>query len=354
MSNKTQEKPGKEAETANLPAKKQEAEETGLRGLLNKDVVKKRFEEVLGKEGPVFAASILNVVNGSKWLQECDPKSILNAGFQAAAMKLPITPGLGQAAIVPYKGVAQFQIMVRGYIQLAHRSGQYRKMNLAEVHEGELVEYNTFTGEVKLDATKKKSDKIIGYFFFFELVNGYRHEAYWSVERCMAHGKKYSQSFKQGKGLWVENPEVMCRKTVVKNELAKWGPLNSEMRQAMQLDQAAIKDDGTPEYIDGEATETVEAKEAYSMPEETKPGAEGSDEPWNATLELQGSAATTVKRAGKDVQVTVFKTAEGKKFYAESVSLVTLLKNAVVGGQKVKVVTEEKDGVTFIAQAVQV
>lgn len=230
-------------------------EKSGLRGLLDRSDVKARLNEVLGKEAAVFASSVLTVVNGNKALQDCDPKSILNAAFQAAALKLPITPGLGQAAIVPYKGVAQFQVMVRGIIQLAHRTGLYERLNLAEVHEGELVEYNEFTGEVKLDAKKKKSDKVIGYFFFFKLTNGYRHEVFKTTEALLAHGKKYSQAFKNGKGPWVDMPEVMCAKTIVKNTLAKWGPLSSEMRTAFKADQAAIDDKGTPTYIDADKVE---------------------------------------------------------------------------------------------------
>ena len=239
-------------------------EDMGLRGLLSKENVKARFQEVLGKEAAVFSSSILSVVNGNKALADCDPRSILNAAFQAAALKLPITPGLGQAAIVPYKGVAQFQVMVRGIIQMAHRTGQYKRLNLAEVHEGELVEFNEFTGEVKLDRARRKSEKVIGYYFFFELVNGYRHEVYKSMTDLLAHGKKYSKAYQNGKGPWVDMPEVMCAKTIVKNTLAKWGPLSSDMRTAFTVDQAAIKDGGEPAYIDGTKEEEAEG---YQMPE---------------------------------------------------------------------------------------
>ena len=247
--------------------------EVGFRGLLNDAKVKARFEEVLGKEAAVFSASILTIYNGNEALQKCSNKSILNAAFQSAALKLPLTGGLGQAAIVPYGGQAQFQIMMRGYIQLAHRSGQYMKINLARVHEGELIKHDEFTGEVTLDASKKTSDKVIGYFFFFLLKNGYRHESYWSVERCMAHGKRYSKSFARPKGLWQMDPDVMCAKTIVKNELAKWGPLNSEMQTAIAMDQAVIKDDGTPDYIDSTTVEDApdEIKEPQRRSEAEKP-----------------------------------------------------------------------------------
>lgn len=240
-------------------------EKIGLRGLLNSDIVKKRFAEVLGKEAAVFSASILTIYNGSEYLQKCSPKSILNAAFQAAAFKFPLAGGLGQAAIVPYNGKngyeAQFQIMKNGFIQLAHRSGLYRKLNLAEVHEGELVEHNEFTGEVILDKSKKTSDEIIGYFFFFELLNGFRHDAYWTIEKLDAHGKKYSKSFSNTRAMWQTNRPAMREKTIVKNVLIKWGALSSEMQTASRMDQAVIKDDGTPDYIDSTIEDATEPDE---------------------------------------------------------------------------------------------
>lgn len=326
-----------------------------LRGLLSSDTVRRRFQEVLGKEAAVFSASIANVVNGSKALQECSPSSILNAAFQAAALKLPITPGLGQAAIVPYKGVAQFQIMTRGIIQLAHRSGQYKKMNLAEVHEGELIEFNEFTGEVNLDAKARKSDKVIGYFFFFELTNGYRHESYWSVERCIAHGKKYSQAFKAGRGPWVDNQEAMCKKTPVKNEIAKWGPMSSDMRTAFTLDQAAIKDDGSPEYIDATATHEGEdagfkmpAPKALATPTTT---AEPEKPPKPAEAVQQAEGVKTER--GIPEKVTKYDggfniyllSSPGVKFYTTEQSIADAAKLAKEQGREIELAYEDtKDG----------
>ena len=281
--------------------------EVGFRGLLNDAKVKARFNEVLGKEAAVFSASILTIYNGNTALQKCSHKSILNAAFQSAALKLPLTGGLGQAAIVPYGGQAQFQIMTRGYIQLAHRSGQYLKLNLARVHEGELINHDEFTGEVTLDASKKTSDKIIGYFFFFLLKNGYRHEAFWSVDRCMAHGKKFSKSFGRSSGLWQTNPDVMCAKTIVKNELSKWGPLSSEMQTAITMDQAVIKDDGTPDYIDStieDATEPEEIKEPKRKSEAQKPptGQPGATDDKPATDSEKKMLHALFGKSGKTVE----------------------------------------------------
>ena len=276
----------------------------GLRELLGKEDVRARLRDVLGAEAGVFASSILSVYSGSEYLQRCTPKSILNAGFQAATVKLPVIPALGYAAIVPYcnnkKGIdgkwtkvweAGFQVQWKGVVQLALRTGQYKRINLAPVYEGQLISYDQFKGVVKIDASKKLSDHVVGFYFYFSLATGYEREGYWSVVECVRHGYKYSKSFQAGNGQWVEDSNIkapdgkfdiaafcgwlheksgtynMAAKTVVKMDLQKWGILSADMQKAFIADQAVIDDEGRPKYIDSTATD------AESLPagEEKKP-----------------------------------------------------------------------------------
>lgn len=251
-----------------------------LTQLLSQDEFKKRFDEVMGRKAPAFISSIITIWRGSKQLQACDPQSIIGAAVQAAALNLSIIPTFGQAAIVPYKDKASFQVMTRGLVQLAHRTGDYKRIHMAPVYEGQLISYNEHTGEVKLNAAGRKSDLVEGFYFFFELLNGYRHEAYWSAMECVRHGLKYSKSFQYGNGQWVEDPLMpknprefkglltdgsgtyaMAAKTVIKNELNRWGPLSadSDLAQAIRADQAVIKEDGTREYVDSTAEPTVDS-----------------------------------------------------------------------------------------------
>ena len=109
-----------------------------LPAMLNNEVIKNRFNEVLGKNAAGFTSALLNIYQGSRQLQECDARSILGAAGLAATLNLSITPSLGQAYIVPFKGKAQFQVGVRGYIQLAHRTGQYMRIHAGKVFYGEL------------------------------------------------------------------------------------------------------------------------------------------------------------------------------------------------------------------------
>lgn len=262
-----------------------------LQGLLGLDAIRKRFEEVLGKRAAAFMSNLITVTNGNDYLKKCNPQTVIAAGAQAASLDLAILPSLGHAHIVPYDGLAQFQMGWKGYVQLAHRTGQYRKINLAQVYDGQLIEYDEFTGVVKLDAKAKKSDKVVGWFFFFELLNGYRHEAYWSVERCHKHGKRYSKSYQKGKGPWVDIPEAMEAKTVVKMELSKWGILSVEMQQAIESDQAVIRVDGSKDYIDT----TIEPPPDAPMPHEKPTGKPKAAEPEALTLEGEALPCDRIK-----------------------------------------------------------
>ena len=112
-----------------------------VKELLNSISFKKRFEEILDKRAPQFMASIVNLVNNDSYLQKCNPVSVIRACVMAATMDLPVDKNLGYAWIIPYKDTATFQIGYKGYIQLALRSGQYKAINVIDVHEGELVKW---------------------------------------------------------------------------------------------------------------------------------------------------------------------------------------------------------------------
>lgn len=197
-----------------------------LSALIKSPAVKERFAEVLKTKGDSFLASVLTTVNNSALLQKAEPTTVLSAAMVAASLELPIVPSLGFAALVPFRDgktgvcVCQFQIMARGLVQLALRTGQYRKIEVEAVHTGEIKSRNRFTGDIEFgEAT---DNTVVGYLGFFELCNGFRKFLYMTNEEISEHAQKYSQTAKRGFGLWVDNYDAMARKTVLKLLLAKW------------------------------------------------------------------------------------------------------------------------------------
>ena len=221
-----------------------------IHALISTDAVRKRFDDMLGKRSASFLSSIVSAVTANQSLSECEPMSVIQAAAIAASMDLPINSNLGFAHIVPYKGRATFQMGWKGFVQLAMRTGKYKTMNAAKVFEGQLVRLDPFTGEMEFNPDEKKSDTVFGYLFYFKLLNGFEKYTFMTTAQCEEHGKRYSQTYKLGKGRWKDDFDAMALKTVVKQGLSKWGILSVEIQQAMEFDQAAIDADGKPEFVD--------------------------------------------------------------------------------------------------------
>jgi len=269
-----------------------------LKEMLNDDYVKTRFKEVLGEKAPAFLASVLNATRTNPTLNECEPGSVMSAAMVAASLDLPIDGSLGFAAIVPYKGkrgmVAQFQIMTKGFVQLALRSGQYRMINVGPVYEDEFESYDIITGEVFIHPVdggqrdQDMADKIVGYVAFFRLMNGFERIEFWSNKRILAHGKRFSKSYDNQYGLWKTDFPSMAAKTVLKNTLSKWGILSTTMQTAMKTDQASIHeydgkalDDANVEYVDSTTGQDNE-KTAPEGPSEPKNDPTPAEKPADA------------------------------------------------------------------------
>jgi len=224
--------------------------------ILSQENIKSRFSEILGKNANAFMSSIISATKTNPSLSDCEPESVISSAVIAATLNLPIQSNLGFAHIVPYKkdglSVAQFQMGYKGFIQLALRTAQYKNINASEVYEGELVKHDRITGEVELDTTKKRSNKIIGYVAYFKLLNGFEKMFYMTKEQLENHGTKYSKSYSSKYGRWQLDFDSMALKTVIKLLLSKYGILSVDMQTAITADQAIIKNAETldVEYVD--------------------------------------------------------------------------------------------------------
>lgn len=266
-----------------------------LRGYFNNEACMKNLQAMLGQKAQGFATSVLSVVNNNRLLQAASPESIYSSAMVAASLDLPINPNLGFAAIVPYGRAAQFQIMTRGLIQLAIRSGQYERITSAPVHKGELVKCDPFRDEYEFDASKRESDEVIGYMAYFRTVGGFEKYFYMTRDEVLAHGKKYSKSFNSGP--WKDNQEAMCLKTVTKLLLSKFGILSIEMQRAIRFDQGVVKND----FTQIESVEEIdEAEIVYTdNPNSQTVVAEAATEEVDPSKDLFGDATKDTKKGEK-------------------------------------------------------
>lgn len=194
-----------------------------LKSMINDERTKNKFKEMLGNKAAGFLTSLMNTTNGNAQLQQADPNSILKAGAIAATLDLPIDPNLGFAYIVPYnnkgKNEAQFQMGYKGFVQLAIRTGQYKRINVTELYEGQFESYDPITDELKYNLDNRLSDEITHYVAYFQTINGFEKYNVMSKEEIENHAKKFSKTYSYKGSSWQTNFNTMAKKTVLKLNL---------------------------------------------------------------------------------------------------------------------------------------
>lgn len=227
------------------------------------------LQQVLGAKRESFVNNLVALVANNKKLQECEPMGLMYSAVKATALGLPIDPNLGFAYFIPYKnnrlGIteAQFQIGYRGFVQLAIRSGQYKTINVTDIREGEIKKKNLLSGEIEFEEEEGRLDKpVVGYVAYIELNNGFSKLLYMTNEELDQHAKKYSKTYNMSDSKWKSDRDAMCKKTVLKLLISKFGIMSIEMQNAVKYDQAVIRDeDGTPNYVNnGTIVEDVQAE----------------------------------------------------------------------------------------------
>lgn len=240
-----------------------EVKQQSIATFLATDSVKENVAKIVGsKDTQRFISSLVSAVQTNPSLAECTNKSLLNAALLGQSLNLPQSPQLANFYFVPFKNSktgtteATFQLGWRGYMALAMRSGQYKKIHVTDIRQGELKAYNPIEDEYEFipetDIEKRLQLPVIGYYAYFVLVNGFKKTLYWSKEQMEEHAKRYSQAYRKGwdSSLWKTDFDKMAYKTMLRQLISKYGPMSVDMEKAYVGDQSVIDDNGNPEYID--------------------------------------------------------------------------------------------------------
>lgn len=248
------------------------------------------------KRAQRFVAAITSAVSVNPALQACEPKSVLSGALLGESLGLSPSPQLGQYYLVPFKmkakkdketgniipetTVAVFQLGYKGLVQLALRSGYYKRLNVMAVKHGELVKFNPLTEEIELnliqDDIERDKTPTIGYVAMFEYLNGFQKTIYWSRDKMIAHADRYSQAFSKeavtGKftkvsfedycngnypsddewkysSYWYKDFDGMAYKTMLRQLISKWGVMSTELQTAFENDETEAKEDYSDELI---------------------------------------------------------------------------------------------------------
>lgn len=262
----------------NVPAKPAQ-QKTGLAAVIRSKIA----NTLSGKKGEQFVTDVVTLVNNNPALGKCDQVSIIAACLQAQTLNLSLNKNMGQAWIVPFEDrknnrtMATFQIGYKGYVQLAIRSGQYRKLNVLAIKAGELVRWDPLFEdiEVELIADEKERAKAptIGYYAMFEYINGFRKAMYWSRERMKEHALQYSQAFRTdtAKGwtnsFWSKDFDAMAIKTMLRQLISKWGIMSVDMQAALEADGNVLDAD----FVTAGEAVNEETGEVMEVPVHEKP-----------------------------------------------------------------------------------
>lgn len=245
-----------------------------------------------------FVASITSAVAVNPALQECTVNSIVAGALLGESLNLSPSPQLGQYYLVPFKNKlkdsngktlwvldengnhvkddrgkwvaatetrAQFVLGYKGYIQLAIRSGQYKKLNVIEIKEGELVSFDPLNEEIVCvmieDYVEREKAPTVGYYAMFEYLNGFRKAMYWSIEKMLSHADQYSPAFSaesyrkiqageipdsemwRYSSFWYSNFDDMAKKTMLRQLISRWGIMSTDLQKAY-MDDSSMADIG--------------------------------------------------------------------------------------------------------------
>ncbi len=240
-----------------------------------------------------FIASITSAVGINPALQECESRSIIAGALLGESLNLSPSPQLGQYYLVPFKqkekrdrqgdiiepecSKATFILGYKGMIQLAIRSGYYKKINVVEIKQGELIEFDPLNEEITVeiisDPDTREALPTVGYYAMFEYMNGFRKAMYWTFNKMMRHADRYSKAFSATEyekllrgeipqkdlwkysSFWYTSFDDMAKKTMLRQLISHWGVMSTEMQDAFEADERSMKFEGNdivPDLVDGD------------------------------------------------------------------------------------------------------
>ena len=208
---------------------------TTMQGLIKamEPQIKKALPSVITPER--FARMVNTALSSTPKLQACTPMSFIGAMMQAAQLGLEPNTPLGQAYLIPYGNVCQFQLGYRGLIDLAYRSGEVSSIQAHEVHENDVFEYE-YGLDPKLRHVPAKADRgpVVWYYAVLKLKNGGVGFEVMSREDVEKFAMKKSKAYRNGP--WQTDFDEMAKKTVLKKVL-KYAPLKTEFVKAVSTDE---------------------------------------------------------------------------------------------------------------------
>ena len=220
------------------------------------------------------ANSAVLKLNVDPKLAECGTMSKIRFAYQVAMYDYANDDAVFP---VPYGKNIQCQVSYKGLLEDMYATGEVVESACVQIFKG--VDYKGFvnaygykelTVPEKIELTDIFEEKeVIGYYAWAKCKNGKVITCLKSNDQIKEHAKRYSVSFRSGKGVWVDSYGKMACKTCLK-EVARLVLIDypfDRLSKTLQLDQAVFSENGVdyednPKKDDEVVTTIVNVKEA--------------------------------------------------------------------------------------------
>lgn len=203
------------------------------------------FRNALAEASPrdysalALSRAALSMIRADDYLAKCTPQSILTSVLICAQTGLLPGP-LGFCALVPYKTACQWQLMYRGAVILAGRSGHFKAMQCEVVKEGDEFSYEEGSEPfVSFRRNLKESERgdPIAAFCSVRSADGPPSIRIMGIEEIDAIRQKYDKGSRPERP-WLTSYDEMACKTVMKRTLKRL-PMSTELATAIAMDDLA-------------------------------------------------------------------------------------------------------------------
>lgn len=196
--------------------------------------MQKQFASVLPSHipAPKFMRTVVGAVQNNPSILECNKQSIY-AACQKAAQDGLILDGR-EAALVKFGGACQYMPMVAGILKKLRNSGQLSTITAQTVHKADAFKYNPAMDDVPNHNPDWFGDRgeMIGAYAVARMKDG---GVVVEVMNMQQINKVRAVSRASSKGPWVDWPEEMAKKTVLRR-LAKMLPSSADIDQMFSHD----------------------------------------------------------------------------------------------------------------------
>ena len=231
-----------------------------LKTTLNSEY-KKQIVNYFGDEKKAlkFLSGVIANVQKTPKLLECDATTVINSFMTMAQLEFMPSDVSGEAYVLPYGKLAQFQLGYQGLVTLFYRAGV--KSIVAEiVHKNDSFKYINGVIEHSPDIFSEDRGEAVGCYVIVETQGGGLISKVMTKKEILNIGARFSKSFKSDYSPWNEknDPQLWMWKKSVLKQVAKLVPKNETIFKA-------IAEDNKDSNINDRLKEAKEKSEGIKM-----------------------------------------------------------------------------------------